>query len=195
LIRQAFWLSLPVAVTGILHMVVVKAKLLEALKVPLDGGRTLGGERIFGDNKTWRGVVVMIAGSVAVGAIQGLLGGRWAEASGVECLPFARLGGGSHLAGYALVNLVHGIGYVVGELPNSFAKRRLSITPGKTGAGLAGAFFFLLDQADSVVAALVVGQLVFGFGWKLVLVGALCLTGLHLFINASLYFTKVRRNL
>ena len=56
--------------------------------------------------------------------------------------------------GYAVVNAVLGLGYVLGELPNSFAKRRVKIQPGKTIGGVLGALFFVLDQADSVIAAI-----------------------------------------
>jgi CDP-diglyceride synthetase len=194
LVGQAFWLSLPVALTGILHMVVVKARLFPALAVPLDGGRLVGGKPIFGPNKTWRGVVVMIVGSALVGAVQGLWGGPWAQRSGVACVDFPALGLG-FAGGYAALNAVHGLGYALGELPNSFAKRRIDITPGKTGAGLVGAVFFLLDQADSVIAALVLGALTFGYAWRIVAVGVVCLTLLHLAINAGLYAGKVRKNL
>jgi CDP-archaeol synthase len=203
LVGQSFWLAVAVAVTGILHMVVVKKRWLAALATPIDGGRTLGGLPIFGDNKTWRGVFVMIVGSAALGAFQGLLGGAWAERSGAACMDFGALGAHAGLPrgplafafGYALVNAVNGLGYALGELPNSFAKRRLQITPGKMGAGLLGGCFFLLDQADSVLAALGLGALVFGYGWKIFLVGSVCLTLLHLAINASLYAGKVRKNL
>lgn len=202
LVGTSLWLAVAVAVTGIFHMVVVKARLLEGLAIPIDGGRTLGGKPIFGENKTWRGVVVMVFGAALLGFVQGLLGGSWAARAGVEAIDFAAIGLRAGLpegplasaGGYALANLVHGIGYAVGELPNSFVKRRIGITPGKTGAGLAGPIFFLLDQADSVLAALVLGALVFGYPWNVVGVGIVVLTLLHLVINVSLYLGRIRRN-
>lgn len=202
-LAQIFWLSLPVVVTGILHMVVVKANLFPALGRPMDGGRTLGGARIFGDNKTWRGVVFMTLASGLVGLIQGLAGGSWAAQSGVQFMDVGGLGARLGLpagavafgAGYALVNLVLGFGYVLGELPNSFIKRRLAITPGKTGGGVSGAVFLVVDQADSVVAALGLGALVFSYSWSLALWGMLVLTLFHLLINAALYLVKLRKNL
>ena len=44
---------------------VLKFRWLESLRVPLDGGATWRGRRIFGDNKTVRGAVVMIGVSTA----------------------------------------------------------------------------------------------------------------------------------
>lgn len=203
LIGQVFWLSLAVALTGILHMVVVKADLLPALKVPLDGGRTLGGEPIFGPNKTWRGVFFMIACSAFLGAVQGGLGGAWAAGAGVEVVDFCALGRRlgapdgmlAFAFGYAGVNAVLGLGYALGELPNSFIKRRLRIDSGRMGSGPIGALFFVIDQADSVIFALWLGALAFGYGWQVVVTGTVCLTLLHLAINGSLYVSGVKKNL
>ena len=193
-VAQSLWLALPVIAAGVLHMVVVKRGLFAALAVPLDGGRSLGGQPIFGPNKTVRGFVVMIALAALVGLAQGALGGAAAERSGLACLDFSGLGG-SYAGGYALVNAVLGLGYVLGELPNSFLKRRIGITPGKTGASLVGALFFLLDQADSVLAALGLGLLAFGYPVAIFVVGSLVLTLVHLALNAALYLGKLRRNL
>lgn len=199
-VAQAFWLAAPVALTGILHMVVVKKDLFRALKVPIDGGATLGGERIFGDNKTWRGLVFMIAGSAALGALQGVLGGPWAERTGAAPLDFsapARAGRDALglAAGYALVNAVLGLGYALGELPNSFVKRRIGIDPGKTSRGALGGAFLVVDQADSVVAALGIAALAFSIAWQVFVAGVIALTLLHLVINAALYFGGLRKNL
>ena len=59
-----------VAVLGapILHAPVLALDLFKALKRPLDCGATIGGRRIFGDNKTWRGAIFMVGGSGAGGA-------------------------------------------------------------------------------------------------------------------------------
>lgn len=181
-------------------MVVVKANLLPSLKKPIDGGRTFRGKPIFGPNKTWRGVVFMVVCSATIGAVQGALGGPWAARAGVELLDYSAVAGGmtgpiGYGLGYAIVNAVLGFGYALGELPNSFIKRQLEIEPGKTTSGLVGAFFLVLDQADSVIAALALGAIVYGFTWAAVLVGTVCLTALHLAINASLYFAGVRKNL
>jgi hypothetical protein len=61
--RSAPWLFLPVLGAPLAHAPVLRYDLLPALKRPIDGGRTLGGRRILGDNKTWRGAAVMFAGA------------------------------------------------------------------------------------------------------------------------------------
>ncbi len=125
-----FWLASAVALTGILHMVVVKLDLFPAFKLPLDGGRSFRGKRIFGDNKTWRGVCFMIVGSAAVGFVQGAVGGAWAASAGLELIAYSAVGSAfrapegwtSFAVGYAIVNTIFGLGYALGELPNSFLK-------------------------------------------------------------------------
>lgn len=202
LVAQSFWLAGPVTLTGILHMVAVKKDWWPRLARPIDGGRTFRGVPIFGPNKTWRGVLFMLLVSTALGALHGLLLGEWGERSGAAGLPYGAIGRGFALpagppaqaGGYAAVSALLGLGYALGELPNSFLKRRLAITPGKTGAGAVGALFFLVDQADSVVAALGLVALVYPMGAPLFLTGCVCLTGLHLAVNIGLYLARIRRN-
>ena len=52
------------------HVVVIRYDLLWRLKVPIDLGWTIRGRRVFGNNKTWRGALVMIAGSSAAMTLQ-----------------------------------------------------------------------------------------------------------------------------
>jgi hypothetical protein len=44
-----------------------------------------------------------------------------------------------------------GLSYTLGELPNSFLKRRMGIEPGITLPGFKGLLFSLYDQTDSVL--------------------------------------------
>ena len=73
---SALWLFLPVLGAPLLHAPVLRWDLLPALGRPLDGGAHVGGRRILGDNKTWRGALCMTAGvgaghgrAVAVGVV------------------------------------------------------------------------------------------------------------------------------
>jgi len=61
LLLQLLWLAVPVVVSGLVHLAVMKLDLFPGLRVlPIDGGATFRGRRVFGDNKTWRGAVVTI---------------------------------------------------------------------------------------------------------------------------------------
>jgi hypothetical protein len=62
---HARWLFLPVGGAWIAHAPVLRWDLAPRLNRPIDGGRTLRGRRLFGDNKTWRGALVMGGGVFA----------------------------------------------------------------------------------------------------------------------------------
>jgi hypothetical protein len=126
---------LPVVGAPVLHAPVLRLDLLRALKVPLDGGRTLRGRRVLGDNKTLRGALLMSAGCVGAALALSRLG--WYRDRLPEPLRDRPL----------VLGLAVAAGTVGGELPNSLLKRQLGVQPGAAG-GLA---FFVLDQGDLVL--------------------------------------------
>ena len=110
--------------------------------IPLDGGRTFRGRRIFGDNKTLRGLIVMVpATAVAFVVVAQIAGHGRPELVGLW--PLSPLG-------YALLGAWAGLGFMLGELPNSFVKRQLDIAPGdRTRRGAAAIWQFVFDRIDS----------------------------------------------
>jgi CDP-diglyceride synthetase len=139
LVLQTLYLFAPLLVSAALSAVVLRWELLPRLKRPIDGGATLGGRRIFGDSKTWRGVAVAVAGCIATVAVQKYVVGDAAgpvavvDYERIDAIPF----------GSAI-----GAGAMLGELPNSFVKRRVGIAPGKTTKGPSRALFYVWDQID-----------------------------------------------
>jgi len=126
--------------------------------VPLDAGRTFRGRRLLGDNKTARGVMVMVpatalsfAALAAVTQMMTVRAGLW---------PLSP-------AGYLLTGFCAGVGFMGGELPNSFVKRQLGIAPGASPTGrVASAFSFVIDRFDSVLGMLIVLGLVVPVPWR-----------------------------
>ena len=49
------------------------------------------------------------------------------------------------------IGMLIGFGMTVGELPNSFLKRRFEIPPGKSREGPLGVAFFIYDQVDLTI--------------------------------------------
>lgn len=205
LFPKVLWLALPVVVSASAHMVVVKKGLFSRLAIPIDGGRSLGEARVFGDNKTWRGFVFVPLASALAGSIQGALGGSFAEQAGLQCVDARAIFGVEPLfgapdflrlaAGYAVVGFVLGLGYVLGELPNSFAKRRLGVHPGERAPGLYGPLFFIVDRTDSVLAAFALGALVFSYSISVVAAGVFCLSFVHLAVSAALYKARIKKSI
>ena len=129
---RARWLFLPVLGAPALHAPVLRFDLLRGLRRPIDGGSGL-----FGDNKTWRGALVMTAGPLL--ATVALHRFAWYR----RRLPVE--------ANPVLLGALLGVSTVVGELPNSFLKRRLDIAPGAQR----NAALTVFDQADFVLTAAV----------------------------------------
>jgi len=181
----------PPILAGILNMAWVKKPVLRRLARPIDDGRTMrDGRRIFGDNKTWKGLL----GMVVLSALAGLALGALERGTAAETLNlFYR----DHLNTHAwssLVGTLLGLGYTLAELPNSFLKRRLGISPGRPPAGAAKVAFILGDQADSVLGCAIILALVVGI--SAALFGAIIVVGAvtHLVLNLALYAFHLRRN-
>lgn len=142
----ALLFALPVIVGGALHIAAIKTNLLPTLaRWPLDAGFRWRGRRLWGANKTWRGVVVM-AGATALASVvlRQALGTDLLAAHGLTFQAQHPLAWGSLL----------GLGYVAGELPNSLLKRQLDIAPGAAARGRWAPLFWVLDQCDSLAGLL-----------------------------------------
>lgn len=174
-VYRALWLIFPIVIAGILHMMAVRWDLLSALKVPIN-------ERLFGANKTLRGLVLMAvfcaAGVLCSHYFQDLLGLKSVFLTAWT----------SNLA----LGLLLGVGYCLGELPNSWYKRRLGIPPGQS---LPDHRFvpLITDHVDSLVGCLVV----YGFFLVLNFMTAACMILLgpviHILINLGLYALGFRK--
>ena len=95
-----------------------------------------------------------------------------------------------------LTGTLMGFAYALFELPNSFLKRRLNITPGKNDiSGMKRIFFVFLDQADSIFGCVLVVCIFFPlpvwYYFVYVLVGA----ATHIVLNMLLYFCHLRKNM
>jgi CDP-2,3-bis-(O-geranylgeranyl)-sn-glycerol synthase len=111
---------------------------------PVDGGRTFRGHRLFGDNKTLRGFLIMVPATGVAFLLLSALAVDWV--TGLWPLT---------PAAYAGVGVLAGAGFMAGELPNSFAKRQLGIPPGAPAGGtIAGPFFGVIDRLDSALGVL-----------------------------------------
>jgi hypothetical protein len=171
------WLALPVVVAALVHLAILRLRWLEQLRVPLDGGATFRGQRVFGDNKTWRGVVVMLAVSTATMLLQGVFR--------IRALEYFDYG----TTNLALTGMLLGAGFVLGELPNSFLKRQLRVAPGAHG----GVWHSVLDQLDSVIGALLLLSFVWVAPLRVWVLGMLLGSGLHIAVNAVFVLVGVKR--
>ena len=135
------WFYLPAAVANMVPVLATKYKWTEFLNKPVDAGKTWGGKRILGDNKTLRGFILGTAAGTLVGFLQG---------HGV-------------LLGFAL-----SFGALAGDSIESIIKRQSGITPGKSlpvldqidyvlGASLAAALVIRVPAEYFILALVVLG--------------------------------------
>lgn len=103
---------------------------------PIDGGRTLGGNRLLGAGKTWRGTVGGWAAGATLAVLLNQLNGSATDLLGLD-LPWFP----------AAAVLALPLGAMLGDMVASFLKRRTGRARGRPVPGL--------DQFDFVVGALV----------------------------------------
>ena len=159
-VLQAVWLAVPVLAAGLIHVAIIRANwAAAAARVPLDLRSVLRGRRLFGDNKTLRGALVMLVATPLAVLAQAHLFGSLHQRFAVA--PF-------HLEHPGFWGLLVGAGYILGELPNSFIKRQLGIAPGAPGHGGTGPIFWILDQIDSVIGIFCLLAIVWRPDWMFI---------------------------
>lgn len=136
------YLMLPLVGGAAVSGLAMRYDLLRPLARPIDGGTRWRGRRLFGDNKTWRGLACAMAGGAATAAAQKHLIG--ARARRVWLVDYRRINAVTF--GAAL-----GAAAIVGELPNSALKRQLGVAPGTLPRGVAGLLCYAVDQVDFLV--------------------------------------------
>ena len=116
---------LPVILAGVLNMVIVKLPILKILKKPMDFNIVLkDGNRLFGENKTWKGCFSMIILSMMATFTWGMI-----------CNSNPSLQQNNLFYNFyentiiynIVIGFLLGLAYILFELPNSFIKRRTGI--------------------------------------------------------------------
>lgn len=171
---SAGWVFLPVLGAPVAHGPVLRLDLASGLKRPIS-------TPLFGANKTWRGALVMTTGTtLAAVALARVPAYR------------RRLPEPVADANPVIVGGLLGLASWIGELPNSFVKRRIGIPPGEQRQSPAGLVISIVDQADWVpIAALAMRPI-----WKISLRETATVFGLavaiHLPINLIGYAIGAR---
>jgi CDP-2,3-bis-(O-geranylgeranyl)-sn-glycerol synthase len=179
---QAAFVFLPLLGSFLAHAPVIRFDLLAFLKQPVDGGATFRGRRILGDNKTWRGLLVMSAGVVAAAVLLARWPWYWAK------LPPEIRSAGSLSFGVLL-----GAGAVLAELPGSFLKRQLDIAPGAQRRSLAGRLISVWDQGDFVVGAWIALLPIWTMTWRQAAASFVVVSAIHLAISGVGYALGIRK--
>lgn len=179
-------------IAGLVNSIFCKSNLLKFIKKPIDNNIVLkDGKRLFGDNKTWKGLIGYIIFNIIFAVLFRVI---W-EVTKLEHLNYFYINHNNTVLYNILIGALLGLFYALFELPNSFIKRRLGIEEGKTINGLLKVFFIFLDQADSVFGMALVVWMFYPIGICVYLLFVLIGAVTHIVLNMLLYFLHVRKNM
>jgi CDP-2,3-bis-(O-geranylgeranyl)-sn-glycerol synthase len=174
----ALWFFLPAGIANLVPVFAAHIPGIKKFDAPIDGGRMYKGKRVFGDHKTWRGMIVgIIAGTLVLWLQQYL----FQEVSWIRS--FA-----SEVDYPSLPTLIMGplfaIGALGGDAIESFFKRQRGIAPGKG--------WFPFDQTDFIIGGAIatmpfVTLSVWHYLWLLVL-----WLGVHVISTVIGYFLGLK---
>ena len=182
----ALFLTAAFVLAGLAHSAWLRTPASRRLLIPLDGGARFRGRRVFGENKTVRGFVVIVPAAAIAFAMLHALVARTVPSFAADLW---HLGTGS----YAALGALAGMGFMLGELPNSFVKRQLDVAPGMAPPSRAGtAITFVVDRVDSIVGMLIVLSLAAPTPWMTWVYVLLIGPGIHLAFSALLFRLGVK---
>ena len=184
----ALFLTVAFVLAGLAHSAWLRMPASRRLLAPLDGGARFRGKRVFGENKTVRGFVVMVPAAAAAFALLHFTLSRAAPSVVAELW---RL----DTPGYATLGAWAGLGVMLGELPNSFVKRQLDVAPGMAppaGGKVGTAVMFVVDRVDSIIGMLVAISLVVPTPWMTWVYVLVIGPGIHLAFSVLLYRIGVK---
>ena len=109
---------------GVVNSAFCKSKLLSALKKPIDCKKNfVDGKRIFGNHKTWKGLLGYVLLNIIFTVVVGLI----YKLTNISHLSFAYELHENTILFNVWFGFLTGLAWALFELPNSFIKRRLSI--------------------------------------------------------------------
>ena len=177
---------------GIVNSIFCKSKSFKLLKVPMDFNKNfIDGKRVFGDNKTWKGFIGYIIFNIIFAIIFGFI---W-KVFKLENYNYFYLNNSNTIMFNLLIGFLLGLFYALFELPNSFIKRRLDISPGKTKNGFFKYLFVFIDQADSIFGLSLVVWMFYPIGIGIYILSIILGAVTHILINMFLYLLHLRKNM
>jgi CDP-2,3-bis-(O-geranylgeranyl)-sn-glycerol synthase len=137
-ILEALWFFLPAGIANMAPVAAAKLPGLRRFNTPMDFGKSWHGQRIFGANKTWRGLAVGIAVATIVIGLQKYLFSRSLFVTEISWFDYRP-------TSVWLLGPLFGTGALLGDAIKSFFKRQKNVSPGSS--------WFPFDQIDYIVGS------------------------------------------
>jgi len=182
---------LPVILGGVFNMLFVKIKVLAFLRIPIDGGKSLNGKRVFGDSKSLLGFIGMVLGT----SIAAIICGAFLKYMRLEHYNLIYKNYPNTVYFNLLSGALFGFAYMIFELPNSFIKRRFDIDATTRGRFPANMVTFVYDQIDSMIGVMLVLAIFAGLRFPQYILAVLLGGITHVAVNMILILFKVRKYL
>jgi len=182
IVTQLLLNASPVILAAIFHMFIVKMNYFSWMTYPLDHHKMYNGKPVFGPNKTYRGLVVMIVAAVFFSFIYSILLTKNVNLQEYDLLHITT-------ANFVFYGVLFGFGYVIGELPNSFHKRQAGVAAGKANTVV----MHIIDQVDSVFTVMLLLVFFSSFTWMHFGIGVFFYGFIHIAINYLLYLVGLRK--
>lgn len=165
----AVWLFLPAGIANAAASQGKHFKFLDFLAIPVDGGLTIGGQRLLGKNKTVRGFILGTLASAILGCFMMQAYG-WLDIA--ETFDFSWEYG--DLRG-GLFGACIGFGALLGDSVESFFKRRIGVKPGEP--------WFPFDQLDYIIGSTVMSLILVQLELEIYIAYFLIFFPLHLIVK------------
>ena len=182
---------IPLIVSNVLHMVLVKKNGLTSLCIPLNS-------TLFGPNKTLRGflfvpfvngILYLVVNWPGGWLLSGLSPEYYLQQEiNIGDINFLNL-----LLMQASIGAVYGLFYMLFELPNSWIKRRMGIASGESSTRFRW-FFTLLDKTDSAIGVSLFFGFLNDFNIEMMLQFFICASSLHFGISGLLVLSKIKKS-
>lgn len=182
---------IPLIVSNVLHMVLLKKNGLTSLCIPLNS-------TLFGPNKTLRGflfvpfvngILYLVVNWPGGWLLSGLSPEYYLQKEiNIGDINFLNL-----LLLQASIGAVYGLFYMLFELPNSWIKRRMGIASGESSTRFRW-FFTLLDKTDSAIGVSLFFGFLNDFNIEMMLQFFICASSLHFGISGLLVLSKIKKS-
>jgi CDP-2,3-bis-(O-geranylgeranyl)-sn-glycerol synthase len=176
IIIKALYFALPAYFANMAPVIFAKVGWLKSLNYPIDDGKKIGKQELFGKGKTWRGIVSAVILAMVVSAIQSGL---------YHFNPFWNISLINYPRHFLLFGFLAGLGAILGDLVKSFIKRRINISSGKSWP--------VFDQLDFIVGFLLFTYFLATPSNYIILVVILLTIVLHPLTNIIGYLLKIKK--
>jgi len=176
-ILGAFWFFLPCGVANMMPVFAMFTPGLKKLNYPLDCYKTFKGIRIFGDHKSWRGLISGIIGGLITVALQAHFYNTSDFVKQISWLNYSNVN-------LILLGTLAGAGALLGDAIKSFFKRRTNLKP--------GAPWFPFDQIDYILGGIVFMLPIVQFEWWRYSLIIVLYVGLHVGATVLGYLVKLK---